>query len=169
MGRQADLDDLVSSSAPMGDLLSSLAEWSPWVPFAEAAASAPRTPGVYLAREGLSGPVVYVGMAGERASGGTPKGLRGRLAVYASGKALASGLGEAVFDRALADPSWVREQLAKLGAGQPERAKAWGRAAFIRADLHLCWATTANRTQALALERATLTALTSGDVWNRAR
>jgi hypothetical protein len=38
-------------------------------------------------------------MAGERRG----QGIRGRLNVYGSGKALASGLGEAVMDRALAD------------------------------------------------------------------
>jgi len=77
-----------------------LAEWSPWMPFSEARAAAPRQPGgVYLAREGLDGPIVYAGMAGERRG----QGIRGRLNVYGSGKALASGLGEAVMDRALAD------------------------------------------------------------------
>ena len=58
---------------------------------------------MYLAREGLDGPIVYVGMAGERRG----KGIRGRLNVYGSGKALVSGLGEAVMDRALADVDWV--------------------------------------------------------------
>lgn len=87
--------------------LDSLAHWSPWMPLSDALSEAPRVPGVYLAREGKAGPVVYVGMAGERAGGKRPQGLRGRLAVYLTGKGLASGLGEAIFDRALADPAWV--------------------------------------------------------------
>jgi hypothetical protein len=69
-------------------------------------------PGVYMARE-PGGSIVYVGRAAERAGGGKPKGLRGRLSVYVSGKGLASGLGEAVLDRALAD--------ADLAAKPPDR------------------------------------------------
>jgi len=149
--------------------LSALAAWSPWLPFAAAVAAAPRVPGVYVAREGLTGPLVYVGMAGERASGGRPKGLHGRLAVYASGKALASGLGEAVLDRALADPLWLEERLAALAAGRPERAKQWGQAAFARADLHVAMATTTDRAAAATLERAVLDALAALALWNRAR
>ena len=83
------------------EALDELANWSPWVPFAEALDVAPREPGVYVVREGRAGPIVYVGMAGERRG----SGLRGRLRVYASGKALTSGLGEAVADRAFADPA----------------------------------------------------------------
>jgi hypothetical protein len=97
-----------------------LAEWSPWMPFSEARAAAPRQPGVYLAREGLDGPIVYAGMAGERRG----QGIRGRLNVYGSGKALASGLGEAVMDRALADVHWLRERLDDVEQGRPLRAKA---------------------------------------------
>jgi len=61
-------------------------DWSAWVPFAEALATAPRIPGVYMARVGKDGPVVYVGSAGERRG----MGLLGRLSVYASGKAMTS-------------------------------------------------------------------------------
>lgn len=75
-----------------------LASWSEWVPLADA--EVPQMPGVYLAKRGAAGPLVYVGTAGERQG----EGLRGRLRRYTSGKALASGLGEAVFDLALADP-----------------------------------------------------------------
>lgn len=151
------------------DILSTFAAWSPWLPFAAAVAAAPCTPGVYVAREGVIGPLVYVGMAGERASSGRPRGLRGRLTVYASGKALASGLGEAVLDRALADQLWLEERLAALAAGQRERAKEWGRAAFARADLHLAMATTTDRAAAAALERTVLDALAAVALWNRAR
>jgi len=76
---------------------------------------------VYLAREGLYGPIVYVGMAGERRG----QGIRGRLNVYGRGKALVSGLGEAVMDRALANVHWLRERLADVEHGRPARAKAW--------------------------------------------
>lgn len=118
-----------------------------------------------MAREGTNGPIVYVGMAGERRG----SGLRGRLTVYSSGKALASGLGEAVFDRALADPAWLRERLAKVDAGEAERAKEWGRHAFRRADLHLRWAVTADRPSAAALERSCLDVLADAALWNRLR
>lgn len=132
LGRHIDwrshLDDVL-------DLLAGLAEWSPWVPFRDALRSAPRLPGVYLAREGHAGPVVYVGMAGERAGSGKPQGLRGRLRVYASGKALTSGLGEAVADRAFADPYWLSERVDEARRGEPLRARDWGRATFERANL----------------------------------
>jgi len=100
-----------------------LAVWSPWMPFERAVVGAPHEPGVYLAREGQSGPVVYAGKAGPRDRGGmsAPKGLRGRLAVYATGKALACGLGEAVFDRAVADPEWLRARLAEAESGNARR------------------------------------------------
>lgn len=145
--------------------LDPIAAWSPWLPFADAVAAAPRTPGVYTAREGPTGPLIYVGMAGER----NGAGLRGRLRVYGSGKALASGLGEAVFDRALADSAWFEERLAEVRAGSPRRAKLWGRAAFERADLHVRWSETADRVAAVQLERACLDALAGHDLWNRLR
>ena len=146
-----------------------LAGWSPWVPFAEALWKAPRLPGVYLAREGRGGPIVYVGMAGERAgtSGRSPKGLRGRLGVYASGKALTSGLGEAVADRAFADAAWLQERLAEAERGEPRRAKEWGKAAFERADLHVRWAVTADKAAALDLEARCGRLLAHLGLWNR--
>ena len=86
----------------------------------------------------MSRAVVYTGMAGERGgSRGKPQGLRGRLAVYTTGKALASGLGEAVLDRALADPEWLRQRLTALEANGARRAKQWSVAAFARADLEV--------------------------------
>jgi hypothetical protein len=91
----------------------------------EAAISASRLPGVYLARQGVDGDLTYVGMAGERRG----QGLRGRLTVYRRGKAAVSGLGEAVLDRALADPAFVKEHLEELLAGHPKRAGAWARVA----------------------------------------
>lgn len=145
-----------------------LADWSPWTPFAAASQAAPREPGVYLARQGDE--VIYTGMAGLRDRGGktTAKGLQGRLGHYARGKALATGLGEAVFARALADPDWLRDRLAEVEAGRPGTLRDWGRASFARADLRLCWATTPDRESAAALERQVLDRLRDSDrLWNQ--
>jgi hypothetical protein len=143
--------------------------WSEWCRWDEALGLAPREPGVYMARHRASREVVYIGMAGERGgSRGRPQGLRGRLAVYTSGKALASGLGEAVLDRALADPEWLRQQLAELEANGANRAKQWGVAAFVRADLEVRWSVTPDAASARALERD-LVAAGGGRLWNRVR
>jgi hypothetical protein len=138
-------------------------EWSEWRPFGEAIADAPRVPGVYMFRQVASPSVVYVGSAGERRG----DGLRGRLRVYASGKGLASGLGEAVFDRALADPEWVRARLREIEAGTPRRAKEWGRLAIEWAGFEVRWATTADKKSAEALEDRVI-AQHEG-LWNRRR
>ena len=145
--------------------LDQLASWSPWVPFGEALLTAPRVPGVYVAAEGAGAVVLYVGMAGERRG----NGIRGRLPVYASGRALATGLGEAVTDRALADADWLAARLADVQAGAPVCAKEWGRLAFAPADLHVRWTTTTTRADADALERKCLAALADGPLWNRRR
>ena len=97
-----------------------IARWSPWVSFVDAVAHAPLSPDVYVARVDATGPVLYVGMAGARHG----RGLRGRLRVYASGKAAVSGLGEAALNRALADPAWLQDRLAELEAGQPRTASS---------------------------------------------
>lgn len=150
--------------------LEELAEWSEWVPFADALAIAPKLPGVYMVREGGNGPMIYVGMAGERrGSRDRPQGLRGRLAIYTRGKGLASGLGEAAFDRALADPAWLRDRLGEVERGEPMRAKEWGQAALLRADLQVRWAVTEHKASALALERSCLDALAEAELWNRYR
>lgn len=142
-------------------------EWSDWIPFAEALTHAPRVPGVYMAREGETGEIVYIGMAGERSGGGKPQGIRGRLAIYASGKGLASGLGEAVFDRALADPDWLKARLVELETTGPRRAKEWGIEAFARADLHIRWTTTDDKASAAALEDQLVRAAGAA-LWNKA-
>jgi hypothetical protein len=54
-----DTDDPLDPIA----MLDLMVDWSEWVLLTEAAA-APRLPGVYRAREGPAGPLVYVGMAG---------------------------------------------------------------------------------------------------------
>ena len=150
---------------PTDDIVASLAVWSPWLPFDDAVISAPRLPGVYLARQGAYGGLVYVGMAGERRG----QGLRGRLTVYRRGKAAVSGLGEAVLDRALADPAFVQQHLDELLAGLPKRGAAWAQDALRWADLHVRWAVTADRPAAVALERAVLDASAASALWNRAR
>ncbi|MFD0043260.1 hypothetical protein ACFVIZ_37085 [Streptomyces anulatus] len=99
--------------------------------------------------------------AGARKGGG----LRGRLRRYTSGRALASGLGEGIFDRALADRVWLRERLAEVESGRPMRAVQWGRAALVWADLHVCWTLTEGQEEALALERRVLSAQ-GVDWWN---
>jgi hypothetical protein len=148
--------------------LAALANWSPWLPFAEVASAAPRQPGVYLARQERE--IIYVGMAGLRNRGGLTavKGLQGRLSHYARGKALATGLGEAVFTRAITDPEWLRTRLSEVEAGEPGTLRDWGRAAFARADLEICWATTEGRDSALALERQVMATLRKGVLlWNQ--
>lgn len=150
--------------------LEELAEWSTWLPLAEAVPLVPKLPGVYMFREGDDGPIIYVGMAGERrGSRDRPQGLRGRLKVYSRGKGMASGLGEAALDRALADPEWLRERLAEVERGQPRRAKEWGKEAVVRAGLRVRWAATEDKASALTLERACLNALAKAELWNRYR
>ena len=141
-----------------------LADWSPWLPFDDAATAAPRVPGVYLARQ-ADGDLVYVGMAGERRG----QGVRGRLTVYRRGKGAVSGLGEAVLDRALADTVFVQRHLDELSEGKPKRAAVWAQNALRWAGLQVCWATTADRPAAKALERSVLDALVEAVLWNRAR
>jgi len=151
----------------MDDLtaVDSLADWSTWVPWSDAVGTASLRPGVYIARVGADGDVVYVGMAGERRG----RGIRGRLTVYRRGKGAVSGLGEAAMDRALADPAWLRTRLAAVERGHPERTSAWATAALERVDLHVRWAERDDRAQALALEAAVLEALVGSDLWNRRR
>ncbi len=127
----------------------SIANWSDWVPF-DQVTIADRLPGVYMARLGSDGLVIYVGMAGPRAGGGIP-GLCGRLCRYASGKGIVSGLGEAAADRALADGEWLRERLAEVESGKPMTAQDWGRAAMKRPGLYVRWTVTADKASALVL------------------
>ncbi|MEA5366311.1 hypothetical protein VA596_42745 [Amycolatopsis sp., V23-08] len=151
--------------SPALEVVCQLADWSHWVPFTTARESAPRTPGVYLAREGATGDLVYVGMAGERHG----QGIRGRLTVYARGKALASGLGEAVLDRALTDSQWLHDRIREVDGGYARRATQWGVLAFERADLHVSWTVTTDGPAARTLEKEILSALTEHTLWNRLR
>lgn len=138
-------------------------DWSEWRPFAEATADAPRVPGVYMLRQRSNPAVVYVGSAGERQG----QGLRGRLRVYSTGKGLVSGLGEATFDRALADPEWVRARLREIEDGSPRRAKEWGQLAIERADLEVRWTLAPDKKSAEAIEDRVIAQ--HEDLWNRRR
>lgn len=138
-----------------------LADWSDPVPLVEAVLTAPKLPGVYIVYCGDPQIATYVGMAGER--GGA--GLRARLRVYWTGKGAVSGFGEAAFDRALADVSWLSERMAEAEAGEPLRAKAVAALAVARLQPQVRWATTADRPAAQALEEAVLSALPG--LWNR--
>lgn len=109
----------VDVAADLIALVDPMVDWSAWMPFEEVVRSATKQPGVYMARTRETGPLVYVGMAGERRG----RGVRGRLETYERGKGAVSGLGEACLDRALADPDWVAERLADLKDGAPLRAK----------------------------------------------
>jgi hypothetical protein len=144
-----------------------LAEWSPWMPFETARRAAPREPGVYMLREPTTGAIRYAGMAGERAGGGRPQGLHGRLAVYWTGKGAVSGFGEAALDRALADADWVAQQLRELRENGPKRAKQWARDAVLRLDLEVSWAVCADRDDARYLETQVVDLLRPYDLWNR--
>ncbi|TPV48657.1 hypothetical protein FJ661_18025 [Pseudarthrobacter phenanthrenivorans] len=114
-----------------------------------------------IAAEPHRGPV-YIGMAGERKG----NGLRGRLAIYASGKGSGSGLGEHAFDRALEDPKWLQARLDEALAGTPMRAKAAARSAIDHAGLEVRWRTVETSEEALQLE-AQLINEYRNQLWNR--
>jgi hypothetical protein len=136
--------------------------WAPWRPFEDAVRVAPREPGVYVARERPTGQIVYIGMAGERRG----QGIQGRLRIYLTGKAAVSGLGEAVLDRALADPAWLDHMADRTRTEGPLRAKQWAQAALARADLELTWTTTPDRASAMITEQRLIAAV-QHRLWNR--
>lgn len=157
----------VSGTIRVMSLLADLADWSPWVPYAEARAHAPREPGVFVLRE-PDGPVRYVGMAGERAGAGRPQGLRGRLTVYWTGRGPVSGLGEAALDRALADPDFVEQQLASLRSHGARPARTWAQDAVLHLGLEASWAVTPERDDASYLEKQVVAALRPlGELWRQ--
>lgn len=135
------------------------------MPFDRAVKAATTSPGVYMARETITKRIVYVGRAGERQG----QGVRGRLRVYSNGKGAATGLGEAAFDRALADPAWLRSRLLQLESGVASRTLKWAQAAIERADLEVCWASATNGTAAVHLEKEVEAALrrSGHELWNK--
>jgi hypothetical protein len=148
-------------------LVAEAAEWSDWLPFDTAIGNAPRLPGVYLFRERDTQIIRYAGMAGERAGGGRPQGLFGRLSVYRTGKGAVSGFGEAALDRALADSDWVQEQLDDLRLHGPRRAKLWAADAVGRIAPEVSWASTYERIDAKILEDQVVLLLRPHGLWNR--
>jgi hypothetical protein len=86
-----------------------------------------------------------------------------------TGKAAVSGLGEAAFDRALADVEWVRARLDDLEQDGPKRAKMWAQLAVERAHLEVRWTVVEDRLAALSLERQVIDALRAEALWNRLR
>lgn len=143
------------------DAVGKLGPWSRWTPIEKSREVAPRQPGVYMARTGRDGPVIYVGMAGERSGRGTkrPQGINGRLSAYLSGQSLGGGLLGQSFDRALRDPTWLRERIADLETGKPARAKDWGKAALVPHNLHVRWKVCKDTASARDLERQCLNLL----------
>lgn len=133
-----------------------LADWSPWTPLETSAREAPREPGVYLLREPLLGTVRHAGMAGERAGGGRPQGLAGRLSAYRTGHGTLSAFSEAALDHALGDADWVVSRLADLRERGPSRTREWARDAVARLRLEVSWAVCAERADARYLERQVL-------------
>lgn len=127
----------------------------------------PRVPGVYVLRNPETQALVYVGIAGERAGSGRAHGLWGHLSVYRIGKCLASGYGEAAFDRALGDIDFVERQLGRLRAGEALRAKQWGIDAIEWWKPDVCWTTTETKSEAAQLERTLIGALEGSELWNR--
>jgi hypothetical protein len=144
-----------------------LAEWSVWAPFTEALPHAPRRPGVYLFRERDTQRIRHVGMAGERAGGGRPLGLYGRLSAYRTVAGAMSGFGEAALDRALADPAWVAARLEHLRGGGAERARHWARDAVVRLDPDVRWSACHERADARHLEVRVEALLRPFGLWTR--
>lgn len=143
--------------------LAALAEWSAWAPLAEVLPEAPRVPGVYLLLDPGPRVVRHVGHAGERAGGGSPQGLYGRLRSLLAGSGAVTGFVEAALDRALADPDWVRERLGEPPRSHPTRS--WAAAAVRRLELDVAWATCADRDEARWLESRVVELLRPHGLW----
>lgn len=140
------------------DEVAGLAEWSPWVPWAEAD-GAPRSPGVFLLRD-AAGVVRHVGWAGERAGAGRAQGVRGRLRSLTGGHEPATGLLETVLDRALADPVW-------RSAERDPRARQWAAEALAHWAPDVCWAATPEAGDARHLATQVTLALRAYGLWVR--
>lgn len=145
--------------------LAELAEWTPWASLADALAEVPRSPGVYLLLEPGPRVVRHVGRAGERAGGGSPQGLHGRLRAYLTGSGPVSGFVEVALDRALADPAWVRARLVDPPRARPTRS--WAAAAVHRLGLEVSWTTCADADDARWLESRVVELLRPHGLWGR--
>lgn len=151
------------------DLIDQIADWSPWTAFVDAINVAPRYPGVYLFRNPMTYKLLYVGHAGERAGSGArpPKGIRGRFDIYRSGKGAASGFGEAVLDRALADEAFVSQHLQELREGGPKRTKEWARDSLAWLGPEVSWTVCPDKAAAAVLEKRIELMLRPHGLWNR--
>jgi hypothetical protein len=138
-----------------------LASWSDWQPLEEALPWAPRDPGVYLFREPGTQRIVHVGMAGERAGGGRPQGLYGRLSDFRGGHSSVGGFTEAALDRALADRAWVAQQSSRA----PRRTRQWGADAVRRLAPEVSWAARPERADARLLQDQVLLVLRPHGLW----
>lgn len=140
---------------PIDELTLQSLEWSPWIPFDQAAETAPVAPGVYMFRRAdtaESGPI-YIGQAGERSG----KGLRGRLKIYSSGQGATIGLGKYAFDDALTDPQWLRDLASEAETGSSATIQTVARRAIDRLNLEGRWVTVVHRKAALLLEKSLMT------------
>jgi hypothetical protein len=91
------------------------------------------------------------------------------LAIYISGRAPHSGLGNLALERALQDTNWLRARLAPIESGDQLSVQDWSRLAVERARLDICWASTATANDGVVLERQVLDALRGQPLWNRLR
>jgi hypothetical protein len=157
----ADDEARLAAYAGLGEL----ADWSAWAPLTDALPHAPRSPGVYLLLETGPRVVVHVGRAGERAGGGAPQGLHGRLRAYLTGSGAVTGFVETALDRALADRDWVRARLDEPTRTRPTRA--WAAAAVRRLELEVSWATCADADEARWLETRVVELLRPHGLWGR--
>lgn len=142
--------------------------WTDWLPLPHAANAASRRPGVYQARLGDDGPVVYIGMAALRSG----RGVAGRLAKYAGGTAPHSGLGRYALTVAMADPAFLRARLAEVQGGRPADVFTWSRLAHDHLALRVRSAGMADvddKTavdQAKAVEKTLMGAADWTSLWN---
>lgn len=79
-----------------------------------------------------------------------------------------SGLGEAVLDRALADPEWLTASSSSSVHKVPHGRRSGLASAFDREQLDVTWSPTATAKAAEELERQILIELGDAVLWNRA-
>ncbi|MBG6060106.1 hypothetical protein RCH16_003588 [Cryobacterium sp. MP_M5] len=153
-----DYDDAIAT-------VEELADWSQWSPFADVAATAPTSPGLYMFSSQKR--TIYVGIAGPRDGNGArePTGLRGRFDIYRGGRV--TGFGQAIFDAALSDHGFVSTRLAELDTGSALRSVDWVRKAYDHYDPQVRWATLDTKLEARTLEKSIVNLLKPYDLLNR--
>jgi hypothetical protein len=103
-------------------------------------------------------------VSGDDPNGGQHGDVAAFLGGYGSGRAAASGFGEAALDRALADPSFVTARLHHLRTVGPERTLLWAAAAIDWAAPEVCWTVTDATASSRALESQVRAGLSALDV-----